>query len=343
MFNPMSLRKKYGLVAVVWIVILVAILVTNSFLPPLVKENFELYEPYEYSQMYLENESYRELIIEYDHVQGREPSREAMDLLEKRVEEYTSKEVVVSKIDETIPFTENLNKIYDEDDISYYQDRYRSHQREDETIVIHVLYLDGVWKENERALGLARRPSSIVIFKDVINSLVLDSNLGSEDVEQAVLVHEFGHLLSLVGVGYESEHEDLNNPHHCDESEGDCVMAASVEVKGGDYDQEAPPNDFCHLCRNDLEYIRGKEEPFGFVYMITYAVMAGEVMIGAVMSVTVIFWKKRGDTKKNTTDHYELPPYEVKDRHIEGEEIPRREACDHTDYDHYDQDEYERM
>ncbi len=330
----MSKGKKITLVATVWVIIIVAALITNSFLPPMLKENFGFYEPYEYSQMYIENEPYSELIIEYDHVQGRVPGQEAMNTLEERVEEYTDKETIVSELDETLPPLDSgitpprrRSDSYDGDDISDLEDQYRTYSREGDTISIYVLYLDGEWGENERALGLARRPSLIVIFIDVIERFSERTDIESHYIERGVLVHEFGHLLSLVGIGYETDHEDSDHPHHCDERAGDCVMAAAVEYKGEE-DEDPPPDDFCTLCLEDIDRIREMEDDFTFANLITYGVIVGEVMFASAVSVAIITLDEKEPGSKNTT--YQTPyPYQYNDSYLERENMRRFKENDH--------------
>ncbi|MFP3871467.1 MAG: hypothetical protein ACOCTR_00660 [Candidatus Natronoplasma sp.] len=312
----MSVYKKSSLVLVICIILVVAAVITNSFLPTLVKENFELYESHEYAQMYLEDEPYSDLIVELDYVQGRIPDGEAVNSLEERIEEYTDKESVRSELDDTIPYLDpdgppyHRTDSYTKEDIAELEEEYRDHGREDSTISIYILYLDGSWKDNERALGLAKQPSFVVMFSDVIEDFSERSGVERRHIEKSVLVHEFGHLLSLVGIGYESDHEDPVNQHHCDERAGECVMAAAVEYTGED-NETLPPDDFCELCQKDMERIREMENEFSFAHMITYGAIAGEVVIASVVSVAVITSDDKKSGGKNTTSK---PPYPYQNR-----------------------------
>ncbi len=282
--------KNYALLATIWVIIVVGALITYSFLPAYVKETGDLYEPFEYSQMYLENEPYSDLIIEYDYVEGYEPNETAMKILEGKVENYTDKENIKSVVDNQI--SENHTDFnYNSDDIAKLNDAYMDYKREGNKISIHVLYLDGYWEENEDVLGLSKRPYQIVIFRRVIENLAdRNLNLTGGDIEAPVLVHEFGHLLSLVGLGYESDHEDQEYPGHCDESEGECVMAAYVEVK--EDTDEKPPLEFCDLCKEDIEKIREMEDSFGFEDLVSYGAISGQYFVG-IWASSVILEKAR--------------------------------------------------
>jgi len=279
------MSKKYYLLVVIWVLVVVTALVTYSFLPAYVKETGDLYQPYEYSQMYLENDRYSEVVIEYDYMRGQEPDETAVMKLEEKVEEYTDKESVESVIDDQISIEEK-SASYDSNDISRLKEEYQDHERGGNKIPIHVLYLDGVWEENKDVLGLSQRPEQIVIFNSVISDIEDNSALEPGDVEGPVLIHEFGHLLSLVGLNYESDHEDHEYPNHCDKSAGECVMAGSVEIRE-DMD-EAPPDEFCELCEEDLEYIRDLEDPFGFEDLITYISIGGQYTIGIWGSAVLV-------------------------------------------------------
>lgn len=277
--------KKYPLIGVVLVIVVVAAVITHSFLPPLLKENLGLYQTHEYSQMYLEDEPYTDLVVEYDYVAGHRPNQTAMDVLEKRIGEYTDKEEIVSKRDDMISWQ---SPSYDRNDISELKDAYMDSERHDDTIPIHVIYLNGVWEETPNVLGLSKRPYNIIVFQEVIEAFANETNLETPDIEASVLVHEFGHLLSLVGNGYESDHQ-TEDSYHCNEEAGDCVMAETVEFKNHT-DQGPPPTHFCELCEEDLEYIREMDGYFDLVDFITYGVIGVEIVIGLGVSIGIIFW-----------------------------------------------------
>jgi hypothetical protein len=87
-----------------------------------------------------------------------------------------------------------------------------------------VLFLNGLYNDQAQVIGLSIGGSPVIaVFKDVL----LDSDLTmfiQIFIEQATLVHEFGHGVGLVnnGIPMASDHEDPDHPHHCSNSE--CVM-----------------------------------------------------------------------------------------------------------------------
>jgi hypothetical protein len=96
------------------------------------------------------------------------------------------------------------------------------------TVYVHVIFLHGYLledgTENRRILGasISGRPV-MVVFKDVVLAAGFTSTL-EKYMDQATLVHEFGHAAGLVdnGVPMVSGHEDPMHPKHCSSSL--CVM-----------------------------------------------------------------------------------------------------------------------
>lgn len=279
------------LVAVLTVII---VMVTASSLPGYLREVGNLQKPFEYAQMYLHDDPYSELIIEYDYVDGYPPSPAAVELLEQRVYQYTDKRVVTSVIDDVIHYRDTKES-YVEEDIFFLAREYKDAQRGGNTMVMHVLYLNGEWKK-ENVLGLAYGGDRIVIFMETIVRLADRSDSVSVlDIESSVLVHEFGHLLALVGIGYDSEHEDPEYRHHCDESAGRCVMASDVEVKPVGRTQP-PPDDFCSNCVEDLARIKNMKDDPGFEEFLTIGVIGGQIIVG--LGWILVLKPKKRDRKK---------------------------------------------
>ncbi len=289
-----KMNRRYGLITLVAVITILMVLVTASSLPGYIRESGNLYKPFEYAQMYLEDDPYSELIIEYDYVPGFEPSHRAMESLGEVVYAYTDKTSVIARVDDQIAFRDT-KPIYTEDDIFELVDTYKSYQRGGNTMVLYVLYLDGAWKD-ENVLGLSFGGDRIIIFMNtIINVARRSQNLNPQDIESSVLIHEFGHLLSLVGRGYHSDHEDPDYEHHCDESAGPCVMAADIEIRMGRY-SEPPPTDFCVLCQDDLEKIRHMEDDPGVEELITAVAVISIVVIG--ISWIVVLKPKKKDKEE---------------------------------------------
>jgi predicted Zn-dependent protease len=92
-----------------------------------------------------------------------------------------------------------------------------------------VLFLNGDFQDNngvinKNVIGISIDGTPVVaVFKDVINYSGL-TEYTEVFIEQATLIHEFGHALGLVnnGIPMVVPHEDSSHPHHC--TNQDCVM-----------------------------------------------------------------------------------------------------------------------
>jgi predicted Zn-dependent protease len=92
----------------------------------------------------------------------------------------------------------------------------------------YVLFVNGYFTSdgevNRQVIGASYSWTPIVvIFKDVIASSPYSPSV-DVFMEQATLVHEFGHAMGLVNIGVPmvSKHEDTEHPGHC--TNEDCVM-----------------------------------------------------------------------------------------------------------------------
>lgn len=277
-------NKLYGVISVVVLATLFITIFSGFFLPNYFREKGDLYQDFEYAQMYLVDEKYTKIRIEYDYSSQYVPSSTARATLIHRIEQYCDKDDVSDYLDDQISFRDTKD-VYDKDEIYGLTNKYKDSEREGDTMVIHVMYLGGKWEE-VNVLGLSHTHNHIVIFKETITEISKKSpNLTSNTIETSVLVHELGHLFGLVGIASESDHQ-VEDSHHCDESAGECVMDASVEVRVGGF-SSPPPDDFCELCQGDIEYIRSMKDEIGLEEYLTMGVIAGELVIG--IGWTVVF------------------------------------------------------
>lgn len=279
----MEKKKKYGVVGAIAVITLVALLLTYSFLPVFLRDTGGLYKSYEKAQWYLEDDRYSELVIEYDYTPDSYPNEQVRDMLEGKIEKYCEKDSVETVLDDQISFND-VKGTYTQEYVQMLTDKYQDYESDGDELALHIMFLNGAWEE-DNVLGLTYGGNNIVIFEDQIRSVSSQSsNLNTVDIEKAVLVHEFGHVLGLVGIDYDSDHNVQG--HHCDESDGDCVMAASVEVRVGGF-SEKPPTDFCSLCQNDILDISGMEDGWGLEEYMTTGVLAGEGIVGMAWVMVV--------------------------------------------------------
>jgi hypothetical protein len=154
------------------------------------------------------------LVVEINAVEGREPSQSSLDLLKQRLTEVCSKPGGIEFQVKTIPSQGRSQ--YTMGEVKALEQRYRK-QWSDATgpkVVMHMLYLNGRVTDSN-GIGIAYGASSIVMLPDQFESAATPI-ASAERIEQAVIVHEVGHLLGLVNIGYKSprDHEDAEHPHH---------------------------------------------------------------------------------------------------------------------------------
>lgn len=221
--------------------------------------------PGDNAKLYLQGSKYNRIILEIDYVAGFSPSTQALTTLESRIDQYCDKSEGVLNIKDSISGTEDTYSVEDIEDL---EKKNRDYFKQGSDIVIYCLYLDGSYSESSSVVGVAYGSSSIVIFKEKIDNIDIPFwapavGLTTSDYETSIIVHEFGHLLSLVNIGYESDrgHEDENYEHHCIHES--CVMYHSIEtidIYGYVLEQERePPSDFCSDCQYDLSKLKNDD------------------------------------------------------------------------------------
>ena len=200
----------------------------------------------------LRSSNYSRLHIEINFVTDNSPDSDAIDLLKTRIQEVTDK-TSVSVSQKSFGSTDESYSLEEILDIENTQrERYKSGN----TFIIHILYLNGEYQDNDQTLGLAFKGSSFVLFKEKIDdaSFLLISD---KDIEKSVIVHEFGHLLGLINNDYQSphDHEDPDHPNHSNNE--DSVMYWAIESQDiGNQIVGEPPNNFDSNDLDDLKLMK---------------------------------------------------------------------------------------
>jgi hypothetical protein len=194
------------------------------------------------------------LTIEFDWVTGRDPSGSAIDHLTSILRRELDKPRGISaQLGNRIATGRSSWSLAN---LRALERANRSAHSRGSRATMWVAYVDGRFAPNASALAVTITASAAVIFRDRIDdaatSLVLERG-----IERAVLLHEAGHMLALVNIGYRSrfDHEDAQHPHHSNNP--DSVMYWAVEdisvrnlLAGG------PPDDFDNADRADLAQLR---------------------------------------------------------------------------------------
>ena len=203
---------------------------------------------------YLRASPARSLVVEVDWMSGRKPASSSLSHLGGILRRELAKpdgvdvrfgaEMALSRSSWTV------------DDMVAAERQFRAERSSGSRATIWIAFVGGSFAESDSALGAAFAASAVVIFRDRIGEATSALLLASE-IERSVLVHEAGHLLALVNIGYRSarDHEDPAHPHHSKNPHS--VMFWAVEdlsirnILGG-----GPPDDFDADDRADLDMLR---------------------------------------------------------------------------------------
>lgn len=179
--------------------------------------------------------SHPKMIVEIDSQTGEGPRTDAVNLLKQRIGERLNKPggVVFEQRDISI----QAQASWTASELRALERDHRDHDTSVGTAVMYILYVGGGYEKDSpdgKVLGVAYSPSSIAIFKDNVDStrpLGPIPIFSSGDVEKAVLVHEFGHLLGLVNLGLpmQTPHEDTSDEHRGHSNNQGSVMYWAVE------------------------------------------------------------------------------------------------------------------
>ena len=185
------------------------------------------------------------IVVEVNQAEGAEIAPEALSHFRTVLESVTNKTVNIDTA--TIP---TARSTYTAEDLRNLEDEHRQTATDGDTASMHVLSLKGSFSDQQGIVGVAFSGSSFALFLEQQRVTGLGD---SAAVERAVLLHEAGHLLALVNVGYDSPRERADPDHPNHSGNEDSVMHWAVEsasilstLRGG------PPDDFDEDDRADL-------------------------------------------------------------------------------------------
>ncbi len=181
---------------------------------------------------FLSANRYKTLIVEVDYMNGYQPTQAAIDNAVDFLLERLNKPKGIKVVLKNIPA---LNKnTYTISDIKNIELVNRNHYPAAEILTAYVLFLDGGYiqdNQNTKILGVSYSSTAVAIFEETIKNYSGGVTQPSQTtLETAVINHEFGHTLGLInnGTPLQSQHQDINHGHHCNDS--DCLMYYTAET-----------------------------------------------------------------------------------------------------------------
>jgi hypothetical protein len=222
------------------------------------------------------------LTFEVDAVLGREAATGALEQVAEDLTALTTTghldkpDGVQFLLDEELPPLGDAERAWTFAELNGLADAHRTLRRPAEEAVLHVLYVDGRYEDDDdesAVLGFAWKGDSIVMLKDNIDracregpAVTLLAPALAETVcrrtEATVLLHEVGHLMGLVNNGAEMVADHQDDEHGAHDVNEDCIMYwlnerstvvdAIAEQVGGDGADRAT---FDEACLADLKAV----------------------------------------------------------------------------------------
>lgn len=163
----------------------------------------------------LSDDIYKSLVVEIVYSNGFRPEQETINnfrqFLNARLNKPEGIQIIETVIDPPAGEPYNIQEIRDIEAAN------RTRYTKDDQIAIYVFFANGNAASDTNStvtLGSAYRNTSIVVYQETLQSLLVDRFL----IEATTLQHEFGHLLGLVNIqddDIHTDHEDPDNNKHC--------------------------------------------------------------------------------------------------------------------------------
>lgn len=194
--------------------------------------------------------THADILVQVHHVAGREPSQYALDRLEEEIIEHTGKPVTIQPSQQIAVGDETSDRSWTVDEVwgvhaQHYMLDDPNAFTVDDTAIIHVVYLNGLGESTpgRNFIGLHTGPVLFVLPDSTTTALLSiyadplvigpPNLLAQEQAEAAILVHELGHALGLVGLeAPETANRitgETDDPCTCHSTNPDSVMTPGTE------------------------------------------------------------------------------------------------------------------
>ena len=201
----------------------------------------------------LSDDKYTSMVVEIDYEAGYMPEQSSIDLLKTRLEQVCDKPQGI-EIFLTETNFEHEGQWSASDVREKGWNEKSNNPQSDSTLYWQAIFPSGQYA-NDGVLGVAVDASTIAIFGEAVDDAEgpIFNRPSAEEIENSVLVHEFGHLLGLVNLVYQSpvDHEDEEHKGHSNNE--DSVMYWAIESANiGNIITGELPDDFDADDLNDL-------------------------------------------------------------------------------------------
>lgn len=143
---------------------------------------------------------------------------------------------------------------WDERSITAFADRHGQQTASGSRAVIRFLALKGGFGPDDNAIGVAVRGDVFALFVDKIGGATTPL-VDATTIEQAVAVHEVGHLLGLVDIALDRNRDDPEHPFHS-RNRGSVMFWAIETDLVGQILNGPPPRTFDRDDTDDLAALR---------------------------------------------------------------------------------------
>ncbi len=201
----------------------------------------------------LSGDKYTSMVVEIDYESGYMPEQSSTDLLKTRLEQVCNKpqgiEIFLTETNFEHEGQWSANDVREKG-----WSEKSNNPQSDSTLYWQAIFPSGQYA-NDGVLGVAVDASTIAIFGEAVDDAEgpIFNRPSAEEIENSVLVHEFGHLLGLVNLVYQSpvDHEDDEHKGHSNNE--DSVMYWAIESANiGNIITGELPDDFDSDDLNDL-------------------------------------------------------------------------------------------
>lgn len=190
------------------------------------------------------------VVVERFQQRGKEPSAAALASARSTLAKVTNKNVDVR---DPLPL-DGTGGDWSADELRSLADRVRRVDPTDSRAVLELLFVGGTFEGSSSVLGVTVRGDVIVIFEDSVQAATTPVLSGST-IEEAVLIHEFGHALGLVDLARDTGRADREHPGHSTNPRSVMYWAVESDLIGQVL-TGPPPREFDAADLADLQALR---------------------------------------------------------------------------------------